>query len=48
MSGTKLNAANTRMSKINTVTALMELTVYRERIMRVQRRKREEYTSLKP
>lgn len=40
MSGIKLGAGNTLMSKIITVPALMEVTVYRESIMGVQKRKR--------
>lgn len=39
MSGTELGAGNTLMSKITTVPALMEITVYRESFMGVQKRK---------
>lgn len=40
MTGTKLGAWNILMSKIITVPALMEVTVYGESIMGVQKRKR--------
>ena len=38
MSGPKLSAGNTLVSKINAVPALIELMLYRESIMGVQRR----------